>query len=420
MVVLQSRTRLQLATSIGQNLGAVYSGTGSETATTTTLIDSARPLGATDDDRGKWLHFTSGANNSGLFRRVTTSAVASSKVTDTFAPALTEAPTSTQTYLLWGVQGKELHPQRIHEFINTAIQEITGRYYDPVESLAFHADRRQGRFDVPSGMKMVRDVLYRSRVESVQIHLADSAWDEAAAPANVTRSVSTEDYKIGGSNRFVVAAGFTTGLLSSKAITSLDLSKYTHVEFWIKSSVATAAGDLQLLLDDTALAVSALETLNVPALVANTWTYVRVALANPRLDTAIISVGLNYTVDIGAATIWVNDVKATHNDNATWTKLDRDTWGIDQEARTLVLKRSGVGLAGYRLLKLVGGDIPALLTADGGVTEVPEGFLIARATALALMAGMGADDKQGEKAFWLGEAEKRRPNNSFLNVREVP
>jgi hypothetical protein len=407
------------------NLNAVYSGTGSATATTTTLIDNAIALGAADDHKGKWLHPTSGANNSGLFRRVTASAVAANVTTLTFAPALTDAPTSTQTYLLWGWSGEELHPQRIHEFINTAIQEITGLYYDPVESLALHGDGRQGRFDVPAGLAMIRNVMRRSWFESVQIHRADTAWDEAAAPANVTRSVSTEDYKLGGSNRFVVAAGFTTGLLSSKAITSLNLSKYTHVEFWIKSSVATAAGDLQLLLDDTALAVSALETLSVPALVANTWTYVRVALANPRLDTAIISVGLNYTVDIGAATIWINDVKATHNDNAAWSTLNRSTWRADKEARTLVLEYAGIKQAGYSLLKLVGGDEPALLTADSGVTEVPEGFIIARATALALASGIARNSIDAAQRatllnYWLGMAEREKGKlPPFENVRVV-
>lgn len=425
MAVLQARTRLQLATAVGFNLQAVYSGTASSTGTTTTLVDNNKPIGTTDDDRGKWLHLTSGANNSGALRRVRASSVASNETTLTFGPVVTDAPTSTQTYLLWGWQGEELHPQRIHEFINTAIQEITNAYYDPVESLALHADRREGRFDVPAGMKMIRDVMYRSWFESVQIHRADSAWDEAAAPANVTRTVSTTDYKLGGSNRFVVAAAFGTGLLSSKAISSLDLSKYTHVEFWIKSSIATAAGDLQLLLDDTALAVSALETLDVPALVANTWTYVRVALASPRLDTAIISVGLNYTVDIGAATIWINDVKATHNDNAAWSPLHRNNWQLDKEARTLILKRPGIYQAGYSLLKLVGGDMPALLTADSGVTEVPEGYIIARATALALMAGIGRASIDGPQRAVLTQVWQRRADYEqaklpvLTNVRVV-
>lgn len=424
MAVLQARTRVQLATSIGFNLGAIYSGSASG-GTTTTVVDNDLPLGAADDHRGKWLHLTSGANNSGAIRMVSASSVASSQTTFTFGPAVTDAVANTDAYLLWGWLGEGLHPQRVHEFINIAIQEVTGHYYDPVESLAFHADRRQGRFDIETGLAMVRDVMYRSWVESVQVHRADSAWDAAAAPSNVTRSVSTEDYKLGGSNRFVVAAAFGTGLLSSKTISSLNLSKYTHAEFWIKCSVATAAGDLQLLLDDTALAVSALETLNVPALVANTWTYVRVALANPRLDTAIISVGLNYTVDIGAATVWINDVKATHNDNAAWTSLHRSSWRADKEARALILTAAGIGQAGYSLLKLVGGDEPVLLTADSGVTEVPEGFIIARATSLALASGLGkqsidAAQRSTMLTFWNRQADWEKAKlPALVNVRVV-
>ncbi len=424
MAVLLGRTRLQLVTSVGLNLNAVYSGTSSATGSTTTLIDSNIPLGGPGDLKGKWLHFTSGVNNSGLYRRVTDSSVTAFVTTLTFAPLVPDAPTSAQTYVLWGWPSG-LHPQRLNEFINQALMEVAGAYYDPVESLALHADRRQARFDVPSGLTMIKAVMYRSRVESVQVHRADSAWDEAAAPTNVTRSVSTEDYKVGGSNRFVVAGAFGTGLLSSKAIGSLNLSRYTHAEFWIKCSLATAAGDLQLLLDDTALAVSALETLSVPALVANTWTYVRVALANPRLDTAVISVGLNYTVDIGAATIWINDVKAVLDDTATWSTLHRSTWRADKEARDLVLEREGVSQAGYSLLKLVGGDTPALLTTDSAVSEVPEVFVIARATALALLSGIGepgqdAKQRQVQVNYWMGlaEAEKRKLP-PLVNVRVV-
>jgi hypothetical protein len=79
---------------------------------------------------------------------------------------------------------------------------------------------------------------------------------------------------------------------------------------WIKSSVNLNAGDLQLLLDDTAQCPSPLETLNIPAVPANNWQYVTMTLSNPSSCTAIISIGIKMVVDKGAFTLRVDDIKA--------------------------------------------------------------------------------------------------------------
>ena len=238
---------------------------------------------------------------------------------------------------------------------------------------------------------MLNGIYRRVSVESKDIDQATTRWLDAI-DADVTTSQDTKDYKLApGSLKMVIVAAASAGdVLATKTITSIDISGYDYVEFWIKSSVATAAADLQLLLDNTAGAVSPLETLDVPALVANTWTYVRVALATPRLDTAIISVGLKYTVDIGAVTIWLNDIKAVLDSAAAWVKMDKNNWRVDEQARDLVFSSAPK----YSLLKLTGGDNPLLLTTDAGIAEVDDEFIIARATELALLStggGPGTD-----------------------------
>lgn len=147
--------------------------------------------------------------------------------------------------------------------------------------------------------------------ESLVLDDCEDAWDEDV-PANFTVSLDAADKMVGTSSVKIdiTAAGVAGVILCEVIAPGTNLPKYTHVEFWIKSSVATTAGDLQILLDDTAKCVGPLETLNVPALVANTWTHVRVALLTPQLDSAIISLGLKYTVDIGACTIHLDDFRA--------------------------------------------------------------------------------------------------------------
>lgn len=403
------------------NCGAIHEGTASGTGSTTTVVDNNLPLGTTDDWKGCYIWFTSGANNANLLRRVTASSVSSSVTTLTFAPAVTDATAANDTYQLIGRAGFQPNPATVNEFINQAIIEVTGLAYDPEESVALAGDGVQKRFDVPSEFKMLNGVWTRDYVDSLLIHDAASAWDEQTI-TNVTRAVDTEDYKFGGaSNRFTIAGAFTTGVVASKAISSLDLRGMTHVEFWIKSSTATVSGDFTLLLDDTALAPSALETLTIPALTARTWQFVRVALANPELDSAIISVALNAANNIAANVIWISNVRAVNEATALWNRMDKNNWRVDEEAQDVIFYDAPDAV----LLKLTGGDNPALLSADATTNEIDDEFVIARATQRTLLAygaGPATDPEQLRQlaSYWGGIADRAKAALPWLvNVRVV-
>src|SRR3990167_6108689 len=257
MPALAGRTRRQLRASVLYNCDAIYEGTASATGTTGTIVDNKIALGSTDDHKGKRTWFTSGTNNANLVRTVTASSVTTGVTTLTFLPVITDATAAGDTYQLIGPKANPIHPDIVNGFINQAIIEVTGLAFDPEESVALHGDGRQKRFDVPSEFKMISDIFTRQSVEATVIHNAASEWDEAAAPSNVTRAVDTKDYKGSGANKFTIAGAFSTGLVSSKAITSLDLSGYDYIEFWVKSSTTTVSSDFTLLLDNTAPCVSA-------------------------------------------------------------------------------------------------------------------------------------------------------------------
>ena len=226
----------------------------------------------------------------------------------------------------------------------------------------------------------------------------------------------------------LVAAGASAGDLVTDSITSKDISKYDYLEGWAKitrsGEVTTAAGDLQILLDDTASCASPLETLNVPALTDDTWTFFRVKLGNPELDTAIISIGLKYTTDLGACTIWLDDIRVVRNDSAHWKKVPRNLWKIDKESNDIILD-SYFKNFGYKLLKLVGGDKPALLSADSTASEIDDQYIIATATAFALSSASGGpatdpDARRQQAAFWFGISEQsKRAFPMLRNIRMV-
>lgn len=68
-----------------------------------------------------------------------------------------------------------------------------------------------------------------------------------------------------------------------------DWSAYTNVGFWIRTSVNLNSGQLKFQYDDTASLATAIGNINVPAITANTWTYVNLPLSGGR--SSIISLG---------------------------------------------------------------------------------------------------------------------------------
>ena len=426
MPAIQGRTREQLRQHIGRALGAVYVSAATSSGSTSTLLDNTLVLGGADNQIGKWIRFTSGSNDT-LTRRITDSSISSNVTTSTFMPVAT-ASTASESYELWD---SAYNPDDIDDFINQAIISSTGWVYDPIEDITLHGDGHQTRFDIPSGISMISKIEYRERVSRVRIHACGTTFDEAttayaADPNYYTQSLDTNDRKQGSQAlKLVIAAGASAGEFLSDSITSLNLSKYDTIEMWVKSTVATSAGNLKLLLDDTASCASPLETLSVPALSADTWTFVRMSMANPETDTAIISVGLEYDSDIGAVTVWIDDIVAVASDTAEWTTLDRRNWKIDKEARDLILVRDGHKAVAYSLMKITGGDKPALMTADSDTTEIPEEYVINQAITFALLSSSGGpgtdpDSKRQLSAYWAEQATKaRRAFPMLANVRVV-
>ncbi len=81
-------------------------------------------------------------------------------------------------------------------------------------------------------------------------------------------------------------------------------SNYTTVGFWIYSTVATNAGNLQFEYDDTASLASPIATLNIGALATSTWSWQKLTLSGTR--STINSYGIKYATDIGAVSVYID------------------------------------------------------------------------------------------------------------------
>lgn len=394
------QTREVVRVSVGRLLRVVKLIEADANGTTTTFLTDDIAIENTDTLNGKWLIFTSGQTNiDGQIRQVTDSSVSSNQVTLTFYPAVSNAPISPADAELWD---QEYDPANVNDCIQMAIREVTGMLFDPEEDISLFADGKTARFDIPTVFEYVRDVYIRERVSSAEVHNMDTTFT-TVTDADFTQAADTQDRKQGSASlKLTIAGAVSAGDVIAQSFTAKDLSKYTHIEGWIKASTTLAASDFAIQLREGAGTTR--ETLNLPATTAaDIWTYFRVALANPRLDTAIDRIYLEYNANPVANTVWFDDVKVTVNDETDWVLMPRHLWSVDKEARDLILEPAGVSWARYGLIKLIGGDDPLLLADDADVNEVPENYLIYKTAGLLLLsqgsprAGVFLDMAEREK-----------------------
>ena len=164
MAIVQGRTRAQLRQSIGYNLGAIDTGTAYDAGSQTTLI-SLGLIGGDDNYNGKWLVVADVTDSNNTETRIISDYTASAYRL-TVQQQFSFATAAGDTYEIWE---QEYKPDAINEFINQAILDATGHAYDPVESLAVHTDGKTQRFDIPSGLSMIQNLYYRSKVDSTRL-----------------------------------------------------------------------------------------------------------------------------------------------------------------------------------------------------------------------------------------------------------
>jgi hypothetical protein len=405
-----------MAQQIAQNLlGSGYVNSAPTLAgSTLTLIDN-KLYGGSRDHEGKWLWYTpSGAAPQET--RVKSFEETAYKLN--LYPALSVSTATTGAYEMLS---DRLSRTMINNAINQALDEAVGGYYPPEESLALHADGVSLRYDLPSEFKLVKQVYYRASVASVQIDPCDSGWTQQA---NVTQAFdTTRKWQGGASLRLLLDIDLGANVdLGSKTIGSLDLSKYDTIEFWALSSFSLGppSGSFSLRLTSGVTTVA----FTIPDLTQNIPAFVRVSLApnNARQLTAVTTVVFRQVSDLlGIYTIWLDDIKAVVNDSARWLPLPKQCWHIDHENQDLVLTETGRQVAGYSLLKIVGGSHPTRMTADTDVADVPEEFIVQR--AIEILTPVARDMSTREAQMMLARAAQRaeqaKASFPFLSGRKV-
>jgi hypothetical protein len=157
----------------------------------------------------------------------------------------------------------------------------------------------------------------------IEIDDCEAAWD---AQANVTSTADTAVHlRDLASAKHVIAAGFTTGIISSEDdLQNVDISgtDNTHLTFWMRANADLANDTLRIRLSEqTAGATGATYAdYTIPALEADVWQHVSVELNSPVADdggtypsdlNALASVALVANSDPGEVTLYIDDIRTT-------------------------------------------------------------------------------------------------------------
>jgi hypothetical protein len=308
----------------------------------------------------------------------------------------------------------------INKVIDQVVSEVTSRCLKIKETHTTFTESLKYLYNCLSGFVSLGKVEYvESNGTRDTISDCEVVWDELV-DTDVTATLDNTFYKVGsGSLKLVVAAGCGAGdILATDSLTSLDISDCNEVQIWIYSTVALDAGDLQLLLGNTASCASAVESLNIPATTANTWTRHIISLANPYSDTAIISVGLKMVTDKGAFTLWADDIIAQDNFSNTYKLLSKEYWSIYKASTPyLKLTSDGLAIAGENAqLKLTGYQIPALMDSDDDTSDIDPAYVIKKSTGDLLINHAKSSSLDIEDRARIGSLRLQEANMLLSNV----
>lgn len=173
------------------------------------------------------------------------------------------------------------------------------------------AQPRLDHMFLPPGDGVTRIV--EETINFTSISECEAMWTPLA---NVTAAHGDGNNKHEGTYAamLTVEASFTTGLVGYEALASpVDISAYSKVGFWIKSSLAKDEGVFELYLCETADGTDPVEIIKVPRLEAGEWTYVVGTLRRSGNDNAIASVGLSATEDPIEPVICIDDIRPLPN-----------------------------------------------------------------------------------------------------------
>lgn len=135
---------------------------------------------------------------------------------------------------------------------------------------------------------------------------------------------------------FQTLSSFSTGIIGFRDNAWGDKSAYKFIRLWIRSSVATSAGDLTFTIYETAggsgTPSNDTETLDIPALEANTWKLVFLEVSTPSTSLdSVLAISIDRATDLGSQKVYVDDIRLvdSFDSGATYDTSNSDLMSAD-------------------------------------------------------------------------------------------
>ena len=401
MSIQQDRTRKQIITSIGRPLGVVF-GTATGGADTASLIDTFGLQGADDEHNGKFVYMDKTAG---------VAATDETWITDydktnhdaTLSPVVSGVVAAGDTYEMWP---RPFIRDDITDVIDRAFIELARKGLQVKQTTSQWTNSSDYEYAWLSSFKSIHSVEYVSSVGTDKV-VSDCETVWTAGSANVTVTADATMERFGSYCAKLVEDGNSAAgaILAYIAISALDISDCDRLEFDMYSSIALTAGQLDFALDNTAALASVTESLDIPAMSAATWYRHSIALANPHSDTAIICAGLVQTSDVGAATYYIDNVRAVKDGSKVYKELNPQHWDI-VKGSTNYLKFTSEGkdvVGSPTQIRLSGLQLPTIMTADTDTCEIDPEFVVEYALAYILLYNAKARSLDIQDRKNLGE-----------------
>jgi len=415
-MVYQDRNRKEIRTSIIRAIGGI-AGTATGGGDTSSLIDTYGLAGRIDDEfNGRSVYMDKVAGVAATSKTWVSDFTGGTTGDATLSPVVSGSIAAGDTYELYP---RPFNVDDINEVINRAVMDASLCMMVEKETTMF-AQKDIHQYTWPSGWKALHKVEF---LYAIDIDRALSECDEAwTAGASVTASVDTSQRVMSTScAKLVVASGAEAGaVLGYLDISSLDISDCDKIEFDMYSTIALTAGYLDFVLDNTSGCVSPVESVNIPAMTANTRYRHSISLANPASDTAIISLGVVNTTDVGACTLYFDNIHAVKDGSKHYDTMNPDYWHI-VKGTTNYLELTDYGLMvalPLQQLRLTGYGAPALFTDDTTDSEIDPEFIVDWSLAEILLNNAKKLDiegrvKLGERHLMMAERKKLQMSTNF-------
>uniref|UniRef100_A0A6M3KEK5 Uncharacterized protein n=1 Tax=viral metagenome TaxID=1070528 RepID=A0A6M3KEK5_9ZZZZ len=417
MTAIQLQNRGEIRRSVGRNLGIVLIGViTSGGVDKTSVIDTVNLTGGDDEHNGKQLmiYDATGSIVDGETVRVTDYDGSSSDATVT---TFTQNTTALDKYEMWDTPWLIAD---INDAINQAIINVTRDVLKLKQTTDTFTRPSNFEYDCLTSYKGLHKVEYCTGIELD--HLLDdceTAW--TAGSANVTATADSAFEREGTYCAKLVEDGNSAAgaILGYATISSTDISDCDRVEFDMYSSIALTAGYLDFVLSASAAIAATTESIDIPAMTAGKWYRHSLTLANPHSDTAIISLGVVNTTDVGACTLYFDNIHAVKDGSKIFKPLTPQYWGVAKGSTNyLKLTTDGKALVGNTTqLRLTGYQLPDIFSDDTTDCDIDPAYVIAQTTGWlaishAKSSRLQIKDRQNFAKYWLGLAESMKPSLS--------